>query len=111
VAGATAKALEIVAREPQRRVRLRENALLLRERLRTLGLPVPPGTTANLGVSVGDAANMRRIHEALKARHIMLPYVGTYAGIPPEGVLRFAVFATHTPAQIDQLIAEIRPLL
>jgi hypothetical protein len=37
----------------------------------------------------------------------MLPYVDTYAGIPPEGLLRFAVFATHSAAQIDRLLAAL----
>ena len=39
------------------------------------------------------------------------PYVGTYSGIPPEGVLRCAVFANHTTAQIDRLLDELRTIL
>lgn len=111
VAGATAKALEIVTRDPALRHRLRENTLRLRAGLRALGLAVPEGATANFGVVAGDAANMQRIHETLKARGILLPYVGTYSGIPPEGVLRFAVFANHTTAQIDRLLDELRSIL
>jgi 7-keto-8-aminopelargonate synthetase-like enzyme len=111
VAGATAKALEIVMREPSLRRQLRENTLRLRAGLRSLGLVVPEGATANFGVSVGDATNMRRIHEALKARGIMLPYVSAYSGIPAEGLLRFAVFANHTAAQLDHLVAELRSLV
>ena len=111
VAGATAKALEIVTAEPELRARLRENSLRLRAGLRALGLAVPEGATANLGVVAGDAANMGRIHEALKARGIMVPYLGSYSGIPPEGVLRFAVFADHTAEQIDRLLTELRSIL
>ena len=111
VAGATAKALEIVIREPELRTRLRENSIQLRAGLRTLGLNPPEGTTANFGVGAGDAANMRRIHETLKAREIMVPYVGAYSGIPPEGVLRFAVFANHTPDHIDCLLDELRAIV
>lgn len=110
-AGATAKALELVLREPELRDRLRTNVRHVRAGLRELGLIVPDGDTANFGVTVGDAANMRRIHEALKARGIMLPYVGAYSGLPPEGVLRFAIFATHTTAQLDRLLAELRAVL
>ena len=72
---------------------------------------MPEGATANLGVVAGDAANMGRIHEALKARGIMVPYLGSYSGIPPEGVLRFAVFADHTAEQIDRLLTELRSIL
>jgi 7-keto-8-aminopelargonate synthetase-like enzyme len=111
VAGASAKALEIITREPSLRTNLRDNTLHLRAGLRALGLTVPDGATAHFGVVAGDGANMRRIHETLKARRIMLPYVAAYSGIPPEGVLRFAVFANHTTAQLDRLLDELRSIL
>lgn len=110
-AGATAKALEIVRREPELRSQLRANVRHVRAGLRALGLTVPADDTANFGVTIGEAANMKRIHEALKARGIILPYVGTYSGLPPEGVLRFAIFATHTAEQLDRLLAELRAVL
>jgi 7-keto-8-aminopelargonate synthetase-like enzyme len=62
-------------------------------------------------LSAGDAANMRRIHHSLKDRGILLPYMDAYSGIPPEGLLRFAVFANHTNAQIDRLLGELASLL
>lgn len=76
-----------------------------------MGLEVPEGATAHFGLSIGDAANMRRIHERLKARGILVPYIAAYSGISPEGVLRFAVFADHTTAQIDHLLAELQCIL
>ncbi len=111
VAGSTAKALEIVMREPSLRVRLRENSAYLREGLRQLGLTVPEGETAHFGVVAGDAANMERIHRELKAHRIMVPYVGAYSGLPPTGVLRFAVFATHETSDLDQLLDALRTIL
>lgn len=111
VAGASAKALEIVITQPSLRLRLRANSLQLRAGLRELGLDVPDGTTAQMGVTAGDAANMQRIHDALKARGILVPYFGTYSGLPPEGVLRFAVFANHTEEQITRLLTGLRTLL
>ena len=111
VAAASAKALEIVMREPSLRRQLRANTLRLRAGLRGLGLQVDEGVTAHFGLGVGDAANMRRICETLKARAIMLPYVQAYSGLPPEGVLRCAVFANHTAAQLDHLVAELRTIL
>ena len=111
VAGSTAKALEIVCRDPSLRARLRENVLWLRQKLRELGLAVPDGSTANFGVSIGDAADMQRIHQTLKARGIFVPYVGAYAGIPPQGLLRFAVFANHSRAQLERLARELRQSL
>ncbi|MEO8352484.1 MAG: pyridoxal phosphate-dependent aminotransferase family protein [Chthoniobacteraceae bacterium] len=111
VAGATAKALEIIMRDPSLRVRLRENTRHLREGLRSLGLTVPEGETAHFGVVAGNAANMERIHRDLKPRQIMVPYVGAYSGLPPTGVLRFAVFATHTASDLDHLLDALRTIL
>ena len=110
-AGATAKALEILIHDSSHRDRLRQNASWLRAALRDLGLSVPAGAAAVIGVGAGDATNMRRLHEALKARGILVPYVGSYSGIPPEGVLRIAVFANHTSDQLARLVAELRSLL
>ncbi|MBN8249852.1 MAG: aminotransferase class I/II-fold pyridoxal phosphate-dependent enzyme, partial [Verrucomicrobia bacterium] len=111
VAGASAKALEMVSAEPQLRDRLRTNVRQLRDGLRRLGLAVPDGDTAQTGVGIGDAAHMRRIHGALKARGILVPYFGAYSGLPPEGMLRIAVFATHTREQVDQLLSALRDVL
>jgi 7-keto-8-aminopelargonate synthetase-like enzyme len=111
VAGSSACALEMVRREPQLRQQLKSNAMWLREQLRQLGLHLPSGTTAHFGVSIGDAGNMVRIHGALRDKGIMLPYVGAYAGLPSEGVLRVAVFASHQQSHIDRLVSEIRSVL
>lgn len=110
-AGSTARALEIVMREPQLRERLRANSLDLREKLRSLGLIVPGGSSAHFGVGIGDAENMIRIHQTLKSRKIMLPYVGAYSGIPDEGLFRIAVFANHTKSHIDRLVSELQSVL
>ncbi len=110
-AGSSARALEIVLREPQLRERLRTNTLELRDQLRALGLVVPDGITAHFGVGIGDADNMIRIHETLKSKNILLPYIGVYSGIPKEGILRFAVFANHTRPQIARLVSELRTVL
>jgi 7-keto-8-aminopelargonate synthetase-like enzyme len=111
VTAAAARALEIVAAEPELRHALRENSRRLRDGLRSLGLPVPDTETAQCGVTLGDAERMRALHAALKRRGILVPYVPAYSGIPLAGVLRFAVFATHTSEQIDRLVAEIRELI
>lgn len=110
-AGATAKALELVAREPGLRRRLAENSQRLRRGLRALGLPVPDNLTAHFGLVIGDAPNMQRLHVSLKLRGLFVPYFGAYAGIPATGLLRFAVFANHTEGQIDRLVIELGALL
>jgi 8-amino-7-oxononanoate synthase len=111
VAGATAKALEIILREPELRQRLGANSFQLRQGLHRLGLAVEDWPTAICGVQIGDAANMQRIHVTLKSMGFLLPYVAVYPGIGHEGMLRFAVCATHTPAMIEQLLDGLRTVL
>jgi 8-amino-7-oxononanoate synthase len=111
VAAASAKALEIVMRDSSLRTRLRDNSLRLRAGLRALGLEVPSVPTAQMGVAIGDAANMRRLHEALRDAGFIVPAVGAYPGIGPEGVMRFAACALHTPEMIDALLDTLRRLL
>jgi len=107
VAGATAKALEIVIREPQLRARLRENVLCLRQGLRGLGLTATDSPSPVVGLAVGDARNMQRLHRALKEQGILVPYFATYSGTGKEGLLRIAVCAAHTSAMLQRLLSEL----
>ena len=107
VAGATAKALEIVTRDRSLRDRLRANTGRVRRGLESLGLEVRAGAAAQFGLSIGSAKNMRRIHETLKSGGILLPFMEAYSGISPDGILRLGVFANHTEAQLDRLISEL----
>ena len=111
VAGATAKALEIVIREPQLRLQLRENVRTLRRRLREIGLAVADSPSPIVGLVVGDAQNMRRIHEALKQRGILVPYFAAYAGTGKEGLLRVAVCAAHTRDMLQRLASELASIV
>ncbi|MCC6125500.1 MAG: pyridoxal phosphate-dependent aminotransferase family protein [Pirellulales bacterium] len=110
VAGGTAKALEIVLRDPGLRKRLQNNVALLRGKLRELGLAIDDSPASIVGVTVGDAENMRRIHRELKAADIIVPY-STYSGAGKEGTLRIAVFANHTLEMLERLVNEFRRIL
>ena len=107
VAGATAKALEIVVREPQLRARLRENVLYLRQGLRDLSLPAVDSPSPVIGLTVGDGRNMQRLHGELKEQGILVPYFATYSGTGKEGLLRIAVCAAHTVAMLQRLLSEL----
>lgn len=111
VAGSTAKALEIVSQDPTLRLRVRSNAAYLRAGLRALGLEVPDTPAAQTGVAVEDAANMKRLHLELRQRGILVPHLAAYSGLGPEGVMRIAVFSTHTNAMIDELLTALKSLL
>ncbi|HET7839986.1 MAG TPA: pyridoxal phosphate-dependent aminotransferase family protein, partial [Terriglobia bacterium] len=66
VAAGSAKALEIVMREPSLRESLKRNSRHLRAELQRIGLSVPQRETAHLGVTTGDAKQMKRVTELLK---------------------------------------------
>ena len=110
-AGATAKALEIFVREPQLRERLRENARRLRSGLRSLGLAVDDWPTPIVGLKLGTSEDMRCIHDKLREAGIIVPYFASYSGSGSAGLLRIAVFATHTPEMLDRLVAELGQLV
>lgn len=110
VATATAKALELIAADPSFRTTLRRNTLHLREGLRDLGLSVHQVPSAQVGVQIGTAANMARIHRGLRDSGYIVP-VTSYAGTGPEGIMRFAVCSGHSPEMIDHLLQSLRELL
>lgn len=106
-AAATARALELVMAEPAMRTRLGENARLLKVGLRELGFETDDTPVPIACLTVGNAANMRRIQSELAARDIMIAYFAAYSGLGPEGALRIAVFATHPQEMIGRLLDEL----
>jgi 7-keto-8-aminopelargonate synthetase-like enzyme len=108
IAAATAKAIEVQQRDPNLRRRLQQNIQRARRALGKLGLEFADSPAANIGVRLGDAANMERVHERLKQAGILVPYVRAYSGTGADGLLRIAVCALHTDAMIDRLVGELR---
>lgn len=111
MAAATARALKLVQSDPGLRRRLRENAAQLKRGLNEMGLSTDDTPVPICCLTVGDAANMRRIQQALMEQSIAIAYMASYSGLGPEGALRVAVFATHTEEMIGQLLHELRRLL
>lgn len=110
VATASAKALELVSGNPGFRLDLRRNALHLRRGLHDLGLSVHDVPSAHVGVAIGNAANMARLHRELRSEEFIVP-VTSYAGNGAEGVMRFAVCSGHSLEIIDLLLLALRRLL
>jgi 7-keto-8-aminopelargonate synthetase-like enzyme len=108
VAAATAAALRIARLEPGLRSRLAQNISTLRSGLRGLGLPVEDLPTPMIPLVLSDGAAMQRLHEALRADGVLVPYLPRYAGLGPHGALRFAVLATHEAGQIQRLLDSLR---
>lgn len=112
VAAAAAAALRIAQAEPALRDRLRSNAQRLRAGLHALGLDVDPDApTPQVSFTHRDAPAMSGLAERLRATGLLVPYFPSYSGLGPAGALRIAVFATHSDAHIDRLLAALRAAL
>lgn len=103
-AAASACALDLVERHPEIRQRLWGNVQQMRQGLRRLGIAVEDSPVPIIPIAFGSDASAQRLHESLKAQGILVPVLWSYSGLSQPGVLRVAVFATHTPAMIDQLL-------
>ncbi|MEI6357355.1 MAG: aminotransferase class I/II-fold pyridoxal phosphate-dependent enzyme, partial [Verrucomicrobiota bacterium] len=108
VTAATAAALRITRTEPELRARLARNVATVRDGLRRLGLAVEDLPTPIIPLVTGDGAAMQRLHDALRADGVLVPYLSRYTGLGPHGALRVAVFATHDPEQIRCLLDALR---
>ena len=107
IAAATAKALAILADDffrGKRREKLRENTALLKDGLQRLGLETGHPDLPMAILTLGSSKNMRRIQRELSEQGILVSYLPRYAGLGSEGALRMAVFATHTPEMISELL-------
>ena len=111
VAAASAEALRIVIEQPEVLQQLRQNVAQLRSGLRELGLDVEDSPAAVVALQLETAEQMQHIQETLAERGIWIAYVPSYSGVGPQGLLRLAVFATHTTEMIDHLLGELASLL
>ncbi|MDR0521329.1 MAG: pyridoxal phosphate-dependent aminotransferase family protein [Planctomycetaceae bacterium] len=111
IAAATAKSLSMLIDSELRR-RLRDNVTFLRDGLQKIGLlagsdsadsPLPMAV-----LTLGSAGNMRRIQKELSEKGILISYLPRNSGLGSAGALRIAVFATHTPVMIEELLDALR---
>lgn len=108
IAAATAKALEIVQTQPELRKNLAANVKRTRTALRELGLKVEDSPSPVIGLSVGTAEQKQNVQRRLQEAGIAIGFSREYTGSGPEGTLRIAMFATHTPEMIDRLIEGLK---
>jgi glycine C-acetyltransferase len=105
VAGAALAALGVLAREPERLRRLRDNAAYLRQGLRALGYRVPEGEAAIVPVLVGATREALALGARLLAHGVYV--VGFGYPVVPEGAARLRVQASaaHTREHLDRALA------
>lgn len=118
-------AIQIVHSEPDRRQRLQANGEYLRQGLATLDRDIPleaaPGQSGSLDLKllpsaspilclqVKDAATVLAWGQALRDQGILVSAVRPPT--TPTSRLRFTVMASHTPQQIDQLLAALQAIV
>jgi len=110
-AAASAKALQVLRKSPQRLANLRANIDHAREGLAALDWDLPAGPSPILCLRGRDGVNLIELRDGLFKNGIAAEYVTNYPSTPPGGALRIAVFATHTPHQIDHLLQILNELL
>ena len=96
VVAAVDAALDLVAREPERRTRVRALAADLRARLVRLGLTVPDGEGPILPVIVGESERAMAWSRALLERGVFVQAIRPPTVPPGTARLRVTLMATHT---------------
>ena len=107
LAAATAEGLRIALSEPKLRERLHANTRTLKSGLRDIGFNVENETTPIACLHLDSAELLQRFQQNLSHCGILVAYLSHYPGLPPQGAIRIAVFATHTEAMIVRLLEEL----
>ena len=101
---ATLQALEIVEKEPDRRVRIKENALYFRKKMNQLGFTLKGESHPITPVMLGDAETAQKMSAALLEKGLYA--VGFFYPVVPKGQARIRLQLTseHTKDQLDKAI-------
>ena len=103
-AAASAAALRVARTDPGLLPALRSNVARARQGLQALGWELGDSPAPVLCLEARDGENLIRARDRLFEQGIAVDYVRSYTSAPPGGALRIAIFATHTPEQIDRLV-------
>lgn len=107
-AAAALEALRILTETPELRQRLAQNVKRARDGIRGLGLDLPDTPVPILSLRA-PGSNLQAVAETLQRRGIQIRHGGPlgYSDSPPVETLRIAIFATHSPEQIDRLVSAL----
>jgi 7-keto-8-aminopelargonate synthetase-like enzyme len=106
-AAVSAAALNYTMAHPERRSRLATLTTYLRRGLRGIGIDVDDSPAPIVGFSVGDRVCMKSLQRRLFDRGIHVT-LSNYIGAGPQGMIRCAVFADHSEADLDALVDGLR---
>ena len=110
VACSAQKAIEILANEPERVQKLRDNVAYAREGIRAAGFEVLESPTAICPIIVGDTARAIALSNRLLEMGVFV--IGFGYPVVPEGTarLRVQISAAHEREHLDKLIDCLRQL-
>jgi 8-amino-7-oxononanoate synthase len=102
---AVAQALQILRKEPERRLHLLRIAAMLRAELTASGFNVLPGETAIVPVVIQHELDLCRLCKALLAEGIYINPVLRPAAA--QNLLRISCTAAHTEKHVDRLVSTL----
>lgn len=105
-AAASAMGIKIVASHPDLREKLQLNVVYIRTKLRAQGIPIPMSPVPIVAIHSIPNVDLALVQRRLEEEGIMVKYVPPrgYSDAPASGALRIAIFAQHTPEQLDRLV-------
>ncbi|MBN1815781.1 MAG: 8-amino-7-oxononanoate synthase [Sedimentisphaerales bacterium] len=103
--------LDILQEEPQRRMRLQDNAEYLRSQLASAGADIGRSTTHIVPLILGEAQKAMDVSQALFKQGFLVSAIRPPTVPPGSSRLRISVQADHTTEQIDRLCQAIQTLL
>ncbi|MBI1237131.1 MAG: glycine C-acetyltransferase, partial [Alphaproteobacteria bacterium] len=105
IAGASLKALDMVAKGDDLRAQLFDNAKRFRKGMTEAGFDLLPGEHPIIPVMLGDAALSQKMANRLMEEGVYV--IGFFFPVVPKGKarIRTQMSAAHTPEQIDRAIA------
>lgn len=109
-AAASAAGVRILAEHPEMRQQLWDNVRRAKAGLRALGFDLADTPVPIVSLWGGPSVDLLHVQEMLEGQDILVHHSPPrgYSDSPDVETLRIAIFSTHTPEQIDRLVAAIR---
>ena len=101
IVAASLKALELITRSPELRLKLEENTRFFRKGLTDLGLEIQPGTHPIVPIMLGEAGLAQRMAALMLDKGVYV--VGFFYPVVPEGTarIRTQVSAAHSREDLE----------
>jgi len=93
------------------RQKLRENTHYLKKKLSDMGIATDSSDVPIVAITLGTSGYMRRIQQRLSERGVLIAFIPRGPGLPNDGTLRIAIFATHTTEMLDHLVEQLKRVL